>query len=605
MQGLLASQDQLAAAPVWNTAADCPLCLQWRDWGWQQRLASQLAREHARSCQRAQAEAEGRWREERDKRRVLERQVAGLQREKDDLQRDNAALLKKPFGFSSEKRPPDKDAPPSPGGGPSADSGGEAGSPPKKRKRGGQPGARSHKRVQREGLPVRKEVLQPPPAACVCAQCGKAFRRNGETVSKRVEIRVKAHIRHIRRPRYRAVCRCAQQRGLAVPEAQAELEPTLFRGSNYGRSVYVEFLLAVYWHRHPARAFEREWLDHGVQLPASTLLGRIADYLRWFAPLEKAIAVHQQREGLAHGDETTWPVHVRAEEGHKARCWLWVCVTPDAVRMIVDPTRSTQAAERIFGELGRHGTIVLVCDRYCVYKRLASAQEGCFVVAYCWAHVRRDYLSLGRKRSQLREWADDVVDRIGQLYRINRSRLALWDPQRPLAEQGADFQAQQERLQTALAGLFEHAEKERERLTPKGQSETARWLTPPDPRLKPLRSLLGHREGLEVFLQRPEVPLDNNSAERALRRPVVGRKLSYGSHSQAGANLQAMLLSVFGTLAMGGIDLKGWLDRFLARCAQLDRDEAPDPAGWLPWDMPPERREALQAGPAREPGPAP
>ena len=62
---------------------------------------------------------------------------------------------------------------------------------------------------------------------------------------------------------------------------------------------------------------------------------------------------------------------------------------------------------------------------------------------------------------------------------------------------------------------------------------------------------------------------------------------------------------MFGTLAMGGIDLKGWLDRFLARCAQLDRDEAPDPAGWLPWDMPPERREALQAGPASEPGPAP
>ena len=101
----------------------------------------------------------------------------------------------------------------------------------RRRTAAGQPGARSHKRVQREGLPVRKEVLQPPPAACVCAQCGKAFRRNGETVSKRVEIRVRAHIRHIRRPRYRASCRCAQQRGLAVPEGQAELEPTLFRGS--------------------------------------------------------------------------------------------------------------------------------------------------------------------------------------------------------------------------------------------------------------------------------------------------------------------------------------------------------------------------------------
>ena len=63
--------------------------------------------------------------------------MAGLQREKGDLQPDNAALLKKPFGFSSERRPPDKDAHPSPGGGPSADSGGAAGSPREKRKRGG------------------------------------------------------------------------------------------------------------------------------------------------------------------------------------------------------------------------------------------------------------------------------------------------------------------------------------------------------------------------------------------------------------------------------------------------------------------------------------
>ena len=92
---------------------------------------------------------------------------------------------------------------------------------------------------------------------------------------------------------------------------------------------------------HPARAFEREWLDHGVHLRASTLLGRISDFRRWFAPLEKAIGARQQQALLAHGDETTWPLHVRAEEGRKARWWPWVCVTPDAVRMIVDTTRST------------------------------------------------------------------------------------------------------------------------------------------------------------------------------------------------------------------------------------------------------------------------
>ena len=39
-----------------------------------------------------------------------------------------------------------------------------------------------------------------------------------------------------------------------------------------------------------------------------------------------------------------------------------------------------------------------------------------------------------------------------------------------------------------------------------------------------LESLHNHWGGLTVFLTRPEVALDNNSAERPLRTPVVGRK---------------------------------------------------------------------------------
>ena len=52
---------------------------------------------------------------------------------------------------------------------------------------------------------------------------------------------------------------------------------------------------------------------------------------------------------------------------------------------------------------------------------------------------------------------------------------------------------------------------------------------------KVLCSLLNHREGLCVFVDRPLVPLDNNTAERILREPVIGRLLSHGSDSVKGA----------------------------------------------------------------------
>ena len=181
----------------------------------------------------------------------------------------------------------------------------------KRRQRGGQPGAAAPKRVDRSGLPRREEVLEPEPGRCSCPECGLAYARNGEAVSERVEVAVEGHIRRIRRPRYRAVCECVAGRG----EVVAALEPTLFRGSGYGLSVWVMFLLQVYWQRHPARAFEREWEEYGVRLPASTLLGHTEALLGWFEPLEQAIAAHQQQALLVHGDETSWVVHVRAEEG--------------------------------------------------------------------------------------------------------------------------------------------------------------------------------------------------------------------------------------------------------------------------------------------------
>ena len=48
-------------------------------------------------------------------------------------------------------------------------------------------------------------------------------------------------------------------------------------------------------------------------------------------------------------------------------------------------------------------------------------------------------------------------------------------------------------------------------------------------------------DGLTLFLDFPEVPLDNNECERLLRTPVVGRKNFYGSGARWSGELAAML----------------------------------------------------------------
>ena len=107
---------------------------------------------------------------------------------------------------------------------------------------------------------------------------------------------------------------------------------------------------------------------------------------------------------------------------------------------------------------------------------------------------------------------------------------------------------------------------------------------------KALRSLLNHREGLCVFVDHPQVSMDNNAGERALRGPVIGRRLSFGSNSADGAKFTAIMYSVVGTLSMNGIDILRWLEAWLDACAKNGGKPPEDLSPWLPWSMSEERR---------------
>ncbi len=52
---------------------------------------------------------------------------------------------------------------------------------------------------------------------------------------------------------------------------------------------------------------------------------------------------------------------------------------------------------------------------------------------------------------------------------------------------------------------------------------------------------------LTYFLTREDLPIDNNSQERLLRSPVIGRKTWYGTHSKRGAQTNAVLFTLIET----------------------------------------------------------
>src|SRR5205814_10538298 len=67
-----------------------------------------------------------------------------------------------------------------------------------------------------------------------------------------------------------------------------------------------------------------------------------------------------------------------------------------------------------------------------------------------------------------------------------------------------------------------------------------------------VKRLRRHANELFTFLDHPEVPHDNNTGERAIRPAVIIRKNSYANGSKDGADLQAVLMSIYRTLKQRG-----------------------------------------------------
>jgi transposase len=110
---------------------------------------------------------------------------------------------------------------------------------------------------------------------------------------------------------------------------------------------------------------------------------------------------------------------------------------------------------------------------------------------------------------------------------------------------------------------------------------------------KVLTSLLDHWSGLILFVEQPEIPMDNNKAESSIRNPVTGRKNYYGSGSIWSAQLAAALFSILQTLGLWGINRRAWLMHYLTACAQNGGQAPQNIDSFLPWLMNQERQSEL------------
>lgn len=488
--------------------------------------------------------------------RAVER-IAVLEQENEQLRGEIRRLQQQLFGQKSEKQSP-KDRSNHLDG---LDDENQAKSPagPKQQQKG-------PKRRDLSHLPAKEEVIELPAEERTCPTCGQPLQEMTDTEdSEQIEIDVKAHRRVLRRRRYRKRCTCPGCQTTTAP-----IPPKLIAKSLLGTSVWVEILLAKYGNHQPTERLLASWELLGLDLAASTVNAGLERLQPLFVPIYEALQERNRLSAYQQADETRWLVFVEKDGKQGHRWWLWVFNGLDTVVYVLDPRRSHDVPE---GHFTAGISIVLMVDRLASYKAMAAVKAGLIVLAFCWAHVRRDFISVAKSFAELKPWALAWLKQIRQAYRCNRERVSqLGTP---------TFAAPDAWLREVL-----------------DQMKTTAAAELADPQLrqpcrKVLVSLQEHWTGLTRFVDDPRIPMDNNASERSLRGAALGRKNYYGSSAEWSGKLATMLFSVFATLQKWDINPRTWLRWFLDACANAGGQAPPDLEPFLPWNMSETQRQTM------------
>jgi transposase len=488
--------------------------------------------------------------------RALER-IAVLEQENEQLRGENRRLQQQLFGQKSEKQSRQDRSNRLEGLDDEASARRQA--KRKKKQKGPQRRDFSH-------LPAQEVVIELPHEERTCPDCGQPLREMTDTEdSEQIEIDVQAHRRVLRRRRYRKTCTCPGWQTTTAP-APAKLIPK----SLLGTSVWVEILLAKYYNHQPTERLLTAWELLGLDLAASTVNAGLERLQPLFLPIYQALEERNRLSVYQQADETRWLVFVDKDGKQGHRWWLWVFNGEDTVVYVLDPARSHDVPE---GHFTAGISVVLMVDRLASYKAMAPVKAGLIVLAFCWAHVRRDFISVAKSFPELKPWALAWLKQIRRAYRCNGERVPHLG--RPA------FATPDAQLRSVMNQM---------------KSTAAAELADPQlrqPCRKVLVSLQEHWTGLTRFVDDPRIPMDNNASERSLRGAALGRKNYYGSSALWSGTLAMTLFSVFATLQKWNINPRTWLRWYLDACANAGGNAPHDVQAFLPWNMNETQRQTM------------
>ena len=249
---------------------------------------------------------------------------------------------------------------------------------------------------------------------------------------------------------------------------------------------------------------------HQLKLSVGAIVGAIHMAAGQAQPAVAAMLERIRGSPVVQADETGW-----REDGVNG--YVWTFSTPTE-RYFVRRGRGKGVVDEVLGDTFDG---VLVSDFYAAYNHYPGLKQR------CWVHLLRDIDELEASYPQdvvLARWATAVQ----RLYTKAKAYAdaQVWPARRT-----------QSVLEKRLLSLCQPFSND-----------------PLAPQAKLCRRIERFIKELFVFVSHPDVPSENNAAERSLRHLVVSRKISGGTRSQQGSSSKMVLASLFGAWRAQGLN---------------------------------------------------
>jgi transposase len=311
----------------------------------------------------------------------------------------------------------------------------------------------------------------------------------------------------------------------------------LLPGCRYSVDFAVSVVNSKFLNHMPYERQRRDMKRAGLSVPVMTLYRlseQVALHLEGVAE-EIRQDIFQAQELAVHLDETRWPILSNHDDDGQ----MWILSNQAGSYYRFEPTRSGQIADELLK--GFSGAVLT--DKYSGY--LHFRKEKTLRWGLCWAHARREFFDL---LEAYPVEATKVVTLIDDLFDIERKASTWEDLARLRATESSKKLAEiKEVLHQIQATFFNR-----------------------DDFCKAANYVLSAWKEFSAFETDLRLPLSNNSAERALRHAVLGRKNFNGSKTINGADVAATLYTVIESCKKVELDPVNYM-KYVIRENQTDR----------------------------------